>query len=297
MRMELRQLEYFVAVAEEASFTRAAARLHVAQPGVSAQVRRLEAELGEQLLDRSGRSVRPTEAGVAVLPHARAALASVGAVRGAIEELTGLVRGRVAIGMVSSYPSAVLPDLLASFSRLHPDVEITLGEDNSDRLVQALQHGELDLALIGSARTGPPPGLATQTLTDEPLVAAVSHTHPLATRSTLTVAALAGSPLMCLPRGTGIRTALDDACATAGVEPRIAFEASDPVPLALLAARGLGVAILPASLAAARSGELHAIALTRPQPRGRIELAWRAEGPVSPAARALTAHARRTLAG
>lgn len=295
--MELRQLQYFAAVAQEGSFTRAAARLHVAQPGVSAQVRKLEAELGEELLDRSGGRVRPTAAGAAVLPHARAALAAVGAVRDTIDDLRGLVRGRVAVGMVSSYPSAVLPDLLAGFSGLHPDVEITLTEDNSDRLVLALQHGELDLALIGSARAESPPGLATQTLTDEALVAAVSLAHPLAARDTLAVAALAAHPLMSLPRGTGIRTALDDACAAAGVAPRIAFEASDPVPLALLAARGLGVALLPASLAAAYPGELHAIALRSPRPRARIELAWRAEGPVSPAARALTAHARRTLAG
>src|SRR5437016_2911419 len=112
--MELRQLEYFVAVAEEANFTRAAGRLHVAQPGVSAQIRRLERELGEELLDRSERAVRVTDVGAAVLGYARAALAAVDGARRAVDELTGLVRGHVAVGTVTSH-NAGLPSLLASF--------------------------------------------------------------------------------------------------------------------------------------------------------------------------------------
>src|SRR5690242_21123495 len=100
--MELRQLEYFVAVAEEGSFTRAAARVHVAQPGVSAQVRQLERELGQELFDRSGRTVRLTEVGEAVLPFARAALEAVDGAHRTVEELTGLLRGQVAVGMVTA---------------------------------------------------------------------------------------------------------------------------------------------------------------------------------------------------
>src|SRR5690348_5879990 len=113
--MELRHLQYLVAVAEEANFTRAAARVHVAQPGVSAQIRQLERELGQQLLDRSGRRVTVTAAGAAVLPHARAALAAVTAVRDAVDELTGLLRGRISIGTVTSISSEGfdLPVLLA----------------------------------------------------------------------------------------------------------------------------------------------------------------------------------------
>src|SRR3954462_5885334 len=106
--MELRQLEYFIAVAEEASFTRAAARVGIAQPGVSAQVRQLERELGEPLLDRSGRTVRLTDVGAAVLPFARAALEAVAAVRLVVDEYTGLVRGRVAIGMIVACSSVDL---------------------------------------------------------------------------------------------------------------------------------------------------------------------------------------------
>src|SRR5919198_975170 len=106
--MELRQLRYFVTVSQEASFTRAAAKLHVAQPGVSAQIRQLERELGHDLLDRSGRTVRPTEVGAAVLPYARAALEAVDGARLAVDELTGLVRGHVAVGMVTACSSVDL---------------------------------------------------------------------------------------------------------------------------------------------------------------------------------------------
>ena len=113
--MELRQLEYFVAVTEEAGFTRAAARLHVAQPGVSAQIRQLERELGQPLFDRSGRTVRLTEAGEAVLPYARAALAAVDGARRAVDELTGLLRGHVTIGTIDWIQSLDLPGLLAGF--------------------------------------------------------------------------------------------------------------------------------------------------------------------------------------
>src|SRR5215469_12417561 len=130
--MELRQLEYLVTVADEASFTRAAARLHVAQPGVSAQIRRLEREVGQELLDRTGRAVRPTEAGAAVLEHARAALAAIAQARLAVDELTGLVRGRVAMGVLTGCGGLDLAGLLATFHRRHPGVEISLTEDNSD---------------------------------------------------------------------------------------------------------------------------------------------------------------------
>jgi DNA-binding transcriptional LysR family regulator len=293
--MELRQLEYLVAVAQDASFTKAAARLRVAQPGVSAQIRQLERELGEALLDRSGRTVRTTEVGAAVLPYARAALQAVAGVRLAVDELTGLVRGHVAVGMVTSCLSLVnLPVLLADFHSHHPGVEIALSEANSDRLLDALQDGQLDMAVVG--RIGRPrPGITTDVAADEPLVAAVSLEDPFASRATITLKDLQTRPLISLPRGTGLRASIDDACAKAGFEPQIAFEAGDPNVLAQFAARSFGVAILPESIASAYPAELHPIAITRPRLRARLELAWRTDGPASPAARALVAHTRAAL--
>jgi DNA-binding transcriptional LysR family regulator len=294
MIMELHQLEYFAAVADEGNFTRAAARLHVAQPGVSAQIRRLERELGEELLDRSGRVVRLTEAGAAVLPYARAALEAVAGVRLAVDELTGLLRGHVTVGMVASLSVLDVPGLLAAFHDDHPAVEITLSEATTASLAGALTEGRIDMALIGLG-AGAPPGVATQVVIDQQLVAVVGRGDPLAGQATVTLKALQERALISLPHGTGLRSVIDEAFAAAGLSPRIAFEASEPPVLVQLAARGLGVAIVPASAASTPTANVHAIEITHPQVRGRIALAWRAEGPVSPPARALIAHARKSL--
>lgn len=203
MVMELRQLEYLVAVVEEANFTRAAARVHVAQPGVSAQIRRLERELGQPLLDRSARTVRPTEVGAAVLPYARAALAAVTGARQAVDELTGLLRGRVAVGTVTSQ-NVDLPALLAAFHDDHPGVEITLSEDNSDQLIAALHQGRLDAAIISLGATEPS-DLHFHVVTEDTIAAAVSHRHELAARSDIALTALADPPRT--PRPAGVHLA------------------------------------------------------------------------------------------
>ena len=244
--MELRQLQYLVAVADEASFTRAAAQAHVAQPGVSAQIRRLERELGQPLLDRSGGTVRVTEADAAVLPYARAALAAVAAVRDTVDALAGLTRGHVTAGIVGAIfsPDLDLPGLLAGFHRDHPGIEITLTEAGSDALIGALRAGRLDVALVAGV-PALPPELAAEVVVDEPLVIAVSHGDTLARRKTVTLDAIADRALISLPPGTGLRTCLDDACAGAGFRPRIAFEVGDPRIVAQLAGRGLGVASCP----------------------------------------------------
>jgi DNA-binding transcriptional LysR family regulator len=291
--MELHQLEYFVAVAEEASFTKAAARVHVAQPGVSAQVRRLESELGQRLLDRSGRSVRLTGAGSAVLPFARAALDAVARARLAVDELAGLVRGQVTVGMVSGCALPVLAELLARFHKQYPGVAIALTEDNSDRLVEMLGDGRLDLALIGSAGTEAEGSakISTAVLIDEELVAAVPPGHPLANKETVTITALRDVPLVCLPRGTGVRAALDAACAAAGFEPRIVFEASALPMVVTMAAQGLGVAVVPVSVANTANAPV-IVPIKNPEVRSRLELAWPEAPSGNPAARVLTEQAR-----
>ncbi|KIF04762.1 LysR family transcriptional regulator, partial [Streptomyces sp. RSD-27] len=214
--MELAQLRYFVAVVEEGGFTRAAGRLHVSQPGVSAQVGQLERELGQRLLDRSGRRVTPTDAGEAVLVHARAALAAVEAVRRTADEFSGLLRGRVALGLIPGAAGAPagsfdLVSLLGDFHDAHPQVEISLTEDTSERMLAALRGGRLDLAVVGLAGE-PPPGVTVRLLLDEPLVAAVRADDPLvreAVDGSVALAALRGRPLICLPRGTGLRGVLE----------------------------------------------------------------------------------------
>ena len=301
--MELRQLEYFVTVADERNFTRAAAKLHVSQPGVSAQIRQLERELGQELLDRSGRVTRLTEAGQAVLPFARAALSAVAGARLAVDELSGLLRGHVAVGMVGQVASLDMPDLLAGFHRRHPAIEITLAEDSSDHLAEAVRTGAYDLAVIGldPARPDAPHGLGLQVVADEPIVAAVcADPEPtwlaaLTGAASVTLAEIADEALISLPVGTGLRACVDAAYASAGLRPHVAFEASDPRTLARLAARGLGLAFLPAPVARSHGEGLRILTVSDPEMRGRLALTWRTEGPVSPAARALIAHARAAL--
>lgn len=290
--MELRQLEYFVAVAEEANFTRAAERVHVAQPAVSAQIARLERELGQQLLDRSRREVRLTAAGEAMLPFARSALGAVHDVRAAVEEVGDLVRGSVVIGTVTAH-NVDMPALLARFHRAHPGVEITLGTDDSDSLIEGVQSGRLDLAIVSLGSDEVPANLVAVTTTDEDIEAVVGPGDEWWGRQSIPVAALAERALIALPTGTGIRRRLDDACADAGVKAHVALEASSPVELADLAEHGLGVAIVPQSVSRTRD-RLHAIAI-KPELRGRLALAWRASGPMSPAARVLIGMAREQL--
>jgi DNA-binding transcriptional LysR family regulator len=298
--MELRQLRYFVTVVEEAGFTRAAERLHLAQPGLSAQVRQLERELGQPLLDRSGRSVRPTEVGEAVLPYARAALAAVDGVRQTVEAYTGLLRGRVAVGLVPGTLAHAfdVAGQLADFHDAHPQVEVTLTEDTSDRMLAALRRGELDLAVIGVAGQAPPAGIDLCVVIDEPLVAAAVPGHPLLIEydgaDGVPPAALRGHRLISLPRGTGMRGVLERLCAEAGFRPHIAFEAATPDALCRLAARGLGVAVLPGL---GPRPALATLPVADPRARGRVALAWRSEGPLLPAARELLGRLRKGMGG
>ncbi|WP_320781394.1 LysR substrate-binding domain-containing protein [Streptomyces sp. CRN 30] len=273
-------MQYLLAVVEWGGFTRAAERLHLAQPGVNAQIRQPERELGRPLLDRSGRTVTTTAVGEAVLPHARAALAAVEGMRQTVDEFTGLVRGQVTIGLVSGAAAEEfdVAAVLAGFHEEHPGVETVLREDTSARMRTALRRGELDLALAGVTEADPPPGADLRIVVDVPLVAAVPVGDPLlvpADRSTLPLAAFTGRPLISLPRGTGSRGTLDNACRRAALRPHNAFEAAAPALLARLAAAGLGVAVLPDVPAeAAAAPGLRTLRLVPPDLRtGRPRLA------------------------
>lgn len=290
--MELRQLEYFVAVAEEQNFTRAAERVHISQSGVSAQIRQLERELGAELFDRSARTATLTVAGKAALEHARAALAAAKAVGQAVGEVTGLIRGRLTVGMVIGCTVTPLFDALAAFHRAHPGVEISLLEDNSDRLVDGVRAGDLDLALIGTA-TATPEGLDALTIISERLVVAVPAGHPLTQQRRVTLEDLTTHPLVCMPPGTGLRAVFDGACAAQGLRPTIALQAGSADAIADLAARGLGVAVLSESMAAHHRARLTARTIDDVETPALLALIWKS--PHGPALRELLAHSRRAF--
>ncbi|MGW2340093.1 LysR family transcriptional regulator [Streptomyces sp. NPDC001661] len=291
--MDLRQLEYFVAVAEERNFTRAAERVHISQSGVSAQIRQLERELGADLFDRSSRTVTLTVAGKAALEHARATLAAAGTIGRAVAEVSELIRGRLTVGMVIGCTITPLFDALAAFHDAHPGVELSLLEDGSDRLVDGVRAGDIDLALIGAAHSTPD-GLDSLTLIDERIVVAVPAGHPLARRRSVALGDLMAHPIVCMPPGTGLRTVFDRACAAQGLHPTIALEASAADSIAALADRGLGVAVLSESMAAAYGDRLTALAIDDVDTPALLALVWKRAH--NPALRELLGHARRAFA-
>jgi DNA-binding transcriptional LysR family regulator len=179
-----------------------------------------------------------------------------------------------------------MPELLARFHRDYPGIDITLVENNSHALVDQLRDGTLDLALIAPPYHDPE-GLELAVITDEAIVAAVGHGEPLSDQDTIGLGALEEHTLIAMPVGSGIRGIFDEICTQAGVRPRIGLEAANPEMLAQLAIRGLGVAIVPESTALAHADDLHALTIVRPALRGRLALAWRADGQRSTAARAL----------
>jgi len=292
--MEIRQLEYLVAVAEEANFTRAAQRVHISQSGVSAQIRQLEHDLGATLIDRSGRTATLTQAGEVAVKGARDVLASAAALRQAVEEVTGLLSGRLTVGMVTACTITALFDALAAFHRAYPRVAITLVEDDSATLVERLRAGTLDVALIGASGESPP-GLDAQQIVSERLVAAAAKDHPLSDRTRLTLSDLTGLPLICMPAGTGIRTVFEDSCSSQGLKLEVAMEASSSGTVMDLAARGLGVAIVSETIAAAYSDRLWSAIVDDASVPALLSLVWKPA--LSPAAAAFLTHCGRAFGG
>ncbi len=293
--MELRQLRYFVAVAEHRHFTRAAADLHVAQPALSQQIRRLEDELGLELLARTSRSVALTEAGELLLHRARRALAEVDGALADLDALKGLVSGRVVVGAIQSLGPFDLPGLLAGFHASHPGVDILLREDTTQRLLAALSADELDLA-VATIDPPPPDELASMALYEEELVLAVRPGHPLASRQRIALTELPDDPFIFFREGSGLRATTERALAAAGIEPRVRFESSELSRVRALVSRGLGVAILPRS-ETGRPGPITprvaAIALGPPALTRQVGLVWRRERRHPPAAQAFLRFAER----
>lgn len=280
------------AVARLRHFTRAAEELHVAQSALSHQIRRLERELGTPLFERTSRRVIPTEAGQAIAARARRVLAEVDTARQEVDELRGVLRGRIWIGALLPAGGLDVPGLLARFSRAHPGVEVGLREGIVSDMLRFLAADELDAAfclLAGDA----PDGLAVEPLSDEEVVAAFPPDQaPSAAR--VTVADLAGRAIVALRRGSAITSALErlfgDAC-----EPlRLALESGDPFLLRSLAARGFAIAVLPRSLTAL-DGPAIEVRSFDPAVHLPVALVWRRERNAQPAARAFIDYVRREM--
>ena len=288
--MELRQLRCVEAVARHRHFTNAAAELHVAQSALSHQIRRLELELGTSLFERTSRRVTPTEAGEALAARARRILAEVDSARAEVDELRGVLRGRIWIGPLLPAGDVDVAGLLARFSQAHPGVEIGLREGIAADLLSLVAADELDAAfclLAGDV----PAGLAAEPLGHDEAVAAFAPDRaPRAGQ--IAVSDLAQQRIIAPRRGSAITAALERLFAEAGEPLHLTLESGDPFLLRSLAARGFATAILPRSVTELEGPAVEVRSL-RPEARLPVALVWRRGRNAPPAARAFIDFVRR----
>jgi DNA-binding transcriptional LysR family regulator len=282
--MELRQLEHFVAVAEEAHFSRAADRENIVQSGLSASIRSLERELGTRLFDRTTRRVELTESGRALLPEARRVLGAAATAREAVAGVEGLQRGTLSLGIMQSLVVVQLPALLARFHSTHPAIDIGLRQAGTTVLVREVREGKLELA-FASLPEKAPAGLVGHELLGETMMLACAPTNPLAERDSVSLASLRDQDFVDGYPEWGMRIASDRAFASAGVDRHVAFEVNDMPTLLDLVAHDLGVAIVPRSLAPLRT-PLRFVRLRGKPPRWNVTLVAPAHMELSAASRA-----------
>ena len=292
--MDLRQLEYFVAVAEELHFTKAAARCHVVQSALSYQIGRLEREHRLPLFERTSRSVRLAPAGDVLLPRARQLLADLDLARSELAALAGVVTGRLRLGMVGSASQAapMVELTLADFHRRHPAVEITIEDTGSRFMADQVRAGVLDAAFVGLFADQVPADLVHRVLAVEPLVAIVGVDDPLAGRGSADLAELAdlvgGRPFVEMRRESGLRQQVDAAFDRAGVVRTAAFELGTSDAVVRFVGLGFGAALVPLSATSGRSG-VASLRLTDALAQHPVCLVHRQPEPSAPSARAFLA--------
>jgi DNA-binding transcriptional LysR family regulator len=284
--MQLRQFEYVLAVADEHSFTRAAARLHLAQPSLSRQVRLIERELGVLLFDRGpGQAlVTLTSDGEALLPFIRRVVADAEATGAEARALRGMARGRVSVGATPSLITRVLAPALVEFHTSHPGIELLVVEAGSRQLVPQLASGEVDLALVVLPVTDPL--VATMPLFDDPLVLAVAPGHPLAGRRRVDVRDLHGLALVMFREGYDLRSVTLAACRAAGAEPHLVSQGGEMDGVLAFVAAGLGAAVVP-SIALPSDHRVVAVPFADPGISRTVALAQRNDRALARPARAL----------
>jgi len=295
--MDLRQLRYLVALAEERHFTRAAAREHVAQPALSQQIRRLEAEVGLSLVERTTRHVAITHAGQLLAARARRVLAEVEAAQVELLAIKGMESGRVTVGTMHTMGPVDVSEALAIFHKRHPAIELTVREQSSEELAEMLRNDELDLAFLSVTERVESHELGLHQLVSEELVVLLPTEHRLARMRSLRMAELEDEEFISFREGARLRELLLSAAHQAGFEPQIKLESNESERIRRLVARGMGVAILPRS-DAVRPGAAVAVAALEDPPLSRdITLAWRQGRSHPPAVAEFLALARATFSG
>jgi DNA-binding transcriptional LysR family regulator len=273
--MELRHLRYFVAVAEELHFRRAAERLHMSQPPLSQQIRQLEEEVGAQLLLRNQHRVELTASGAAFLERAREILDAVEAAALEARRVQRGEVGRLAVGFVGSSMYSIVPELLNAFRERHGDVALRLGELGTTEQLRQLETGRLDVGFLRPRQ--PRPGLTIEPVYSEPVMLALPDRHPLAAATRIHVADLAGEQLVLLTRAgsPGLRKTLEPVTDQLGGEDAIVQEVAEMQTVIGLVAAGVGVSLVPESVRALQRRGVTYRALADADATVELAVAWR----------------------
>jgi len=294
--MEIHQLEYLVALAEENSFTRAAERLHIAQPSLSQQIQKLEREIGQPLFDRLPRGVTATEAGQKLLGHARRILAEIEDAKRQARELRDTVSGALTIGAIPTMAPFLLPKIMQAFAKRHPDVRLELVEDVTSKLLEQLDQGRLDLAIMSDADPGR--SLILEPIGREPLVLLLPAHHRLAKKKAIGWADIHEERFLVLHDMHCLSGHVMMFCRPQGLKPSIAARGAQLATLAEMISVGLGISVAPAMMQAhdASTGRVYR-PFANDAPSRAICVAWSLFRYRTNAARAFVALLKEEVAG
>ena len=274
--MDFRDLEYFLAVVEAKSVTVAARRVHAAQPTLSHALARLESELGERLLERKARApLRLTDAGELTAARARQALSALTALKDDLGSLRGHVGGNLRIAAIQSLSVTLLPAVLARLAREYPGITPSVRTLAAESIARAVASGRADVGLLAGAPRASLRGLSVKTLFEEPLVALMRRTDPLASAKRLRLSRLAPRALVLVPDGTFLSDIIHAACSEAGFAPQVRLTLASAEALRETVRVGLGITILPRGYASPSDRDLLAVPLTHPTPRREVLLVER----------------------
>jgi DNA-binding transcriptional LysR family regulator len=277
--MDLRDLEYFLAIVEAKSVTLAARRVHAAQPTLSHALSRLETELGERLLERKARApLRLTDAGELVAARARQALSAITALKDDLGSLRGHVGGNLRVAAIQSLSATLLPGVLARLAREYPGIKPSVRTLAAESIARAVGSGRADVGLLAGAPRSSLRGLSVKLLFEEPLVALMRRTDPLARSKKLRLAKLAERELVLVPDGSFLSDIIHEACEHAGFAPNVRLTLASAEALRETVRAGLGLTILPRGYAAPTDRDLVAIPLTHPTPHREVLLVERGAG-------------------
>ncbi|MDI3324674.1 LysR family transcriptional regulator [Pontibacterium granulatum] len=240
--MDIKPLRYFLAIAEANSFTKAAEKLHVAQPAISMAIKKLEAELDLTLFHRHERQISLTDEGRVLLQHSRRILQAIDDARLEMEELKGLTKGEVRVGIPSMLGSYHFPPILMAFRHRYPDLDLVVIEGGTWQLQQMLERGELDLAIIVAEFL--PEELQAITFLREQMLVTVARDHPLATQESVSFGDFFNEELVMFKEGYFHRKIVDRVAATAGREPNISFETNLIPLIKAIVKQGFGISTL-----------------------------------------------------